>query len=318
MSTTFVSIASYCDSLLKPTIEDALDNARYPDNLRFGVVEQSKISYVEQLTEKARKQVRLLTVNPAESRGACWARALAMAMYGDEDWFFQIDAHTIFDKHWDACLVSSWFDCSKQSAKPYISGYPHSYEIRSGEVVKCPYTENIVVNVVSDKAEFPPSIVDVPFVPAFVDQTEPVKGFHLAGGCTFAPGKFVYEVPYDPAMYFHGEESLMALRAYTHGWDVFHVPKIPVYHYYDTGPEIEVARTRHWAEEEDGERNIRWWELNSRAEQRMTRIINGENFGVYGLGNVRTLEEYAEFSGIDYKNRVIHPKAYVGPWHKGA
>lgn len=316
MSTIYVSIASYCDPLLKSTIEDALDNARYPDSLRFGVVEQSKTSYTSRLTEKARKQVRLLTTDPAESRGVCWARSLVMAMYEDEDWFFQVDAHTIFDKHWDACLVSSWVDCSKQSAKPYISGFPHAYEITNGEAIKRVYTENIVVNVVSNDAEFPASVIDVPFVPTFVEEDTPVKGFHLAAGCVFAPGNFVYEVPYDPSMYFHGEESLWALRAYTHGWDVFHVPKVPVYHYYDTGPEIEVKRVRHWADEEDEKRNTRWWDFNNRAEKRMVGILEGKNFGVYGLGTARTLEDYAEFCGIDYKNRVIHPKAYKGPWHK--
>jgi hypothetical protein len=89
-----------------------------------------------------------------------------------------------------------------------------------------------------------------------------------------------------------------------------------VYHYYDTGPDIEVKRARHWAEEEDKGRDTRWWDLNNRASQRMKDLIDGKDFGVYGLGRVRTLEDYAAFSGIDYKNRIVHPRAYVGPWHK--
>lgn len=316
MSTIFVSVASYCDPLLKGTIEDALDNARYPDNLYFGVVEQSKNLYVSQLAEKARKQTRVITVDPTESRGACWARSLAMSLYGDEDWFFQIDSHTIFDKHWDACLISSWVDCRKQSNKPYIAGFPHAYEIKEGKNIKRVYTENIIANVVAKDKPFPPEIIDIPFVPTFVNQTSPIKGFHLAAGCVFAPGEFVYEVPYDPYMYFHGEESLWALRAYTHGWDVFHVPKLPVYHYYDTGPELEVKRTRHWAESEDSSRTTRWWEFNNRANKRMLDVVAGKNFGVYGLGKVRSIEDYANFCGVDYKNKVLNPKAYTGPWVK--
>lgn len=316
MSTIFVSIASYCDSLLTQTIEDALDNARYPDDIRFGVVEQSNVSYADKLRDVAKKQVRLLSIDPSQSRGACWARALVMAMYGDEDWFFQIDAHTIFDKHWDSCLLGAWADCARQSKKPYIAGYPHAYEIRDGVNTKIPCTQNIVANVVTKDKTFEGDPLNLPFIPVSVEQTKPVMGFHLAAGCVFAPGNFVYEVPYDPFIYFHGEEALMALRAYTHGWDLFHIPKLPVYHYYDTGPNLEIKRVRHWAEEEDASRPTRWWELNNRASQRMAQIIDGKDFGVYGLGRVRTLEDYAQFSGIDYKNRVVHPKAYVGPWHK--
>jgi len=314
MGTIFVSIASYCDSLLPQTIENALENARYPGNLRFGVVEQSSVSHVAKLSEAAQKQVRLLTVNPAQSRGACWARTLVTAMYGDEDWFFQIDAHTIFDKYWDAILLGAWADCMRQSPKPYISGYPHQFEIKDGENTKRLYTEHIICNVVAKDKVFDSKLIDLPFTSVFVERPNPIKGFHLAAGCVFAPGNFVYEVPYDPYIYFSGEEPLWALRAYTHGWDVFHVPKLPVYHYYDTGPHLEVKRARHWAEEDDKERNEKWWEFNNRASQRMADIIAGKNFGVYGLGAVRTLEDYAAFSGIDYKNRIIHPKAYTGPW----
>lgn len=316
MSTIFVSIASYCDSLLPQTIENALDNARYPDDIKFGVVEQSKISYADKLTEKARKQVRLLSVDPAQSRGACWARTLVMSMYGDEDWFFQIDAHTLFDQHWDACLLGAWADCARQSPKPYIGGYPHAFEVKEGAIVKPTNIDFIVVDVVKENASFTADVINLPFIGANITNRTPVRGFHAAAGCVFAPGNFVYEVPYDPHIYFQGEEALWALRAYTNGWDLFHVPKLPVYHYYDVGGQIEIKRTRHWAEEEDGTRSTRWWELNNRANQRMAQIIDGKDFGVYGLGRVRTLEDYAAFSGIDYKNRVIHPKAYVGPWKK--
>lgn len=316
MSTIFVSLASYCDSLLTQTIENALENARYPDQITFGVVEQSQVSYADKVSDAAKKQVRLLSIDPKQSRGACWARSLVMNMYGDEDWFFQIDAHTIFDSHWDACLLGAWADCARQSKKPYISGYPHPFEIKDGVISKQICTPNIIGNVVVKDKTFEATLLDLPFHPQFIDETKPVMGYHLAAGCIFAPGNFVYEVPYDPFIYFHGEEPLLALRAYTHGWDLFHVPKLPVYHYYDTGPNIEIKRARHWAEEEDAERPVRWWDLNTRASQRMADIVNGKDLGVYGLGRVRTIEDYAQFSGVDYKNRVVHPKAYVGPWHK--
>ena len=35
--TIFISIASYRDKELLPTIEDCLNQAKYPDRLRFGI-----------------------------------------------------------------------------------------------------------------------------------------------------------------------------------------------------------------------------------------------------------------------------------------
>ena len=314
--TIFISIASYCDKLLPVTVEQAMDNAYRPDDLRFGIVEQSVPIYAETMSEAVRKQMRLITVDPFYSRGVCWARALAMTLYSDEDWFMQIDAHTIFDKGWDMQLISLWAECAKQSPKAYIGSYPHAFEIKDGEYVKQRYTENIIASAVAKDVAFPEDMISLLFTPTYVDETKPIRGFHTAAGCVFAPGSFVYEVPYDPYMYFYGEEALWALRAYTHGWDLFHVPKLPVYHYYDTGEEMEVKRIRHWHDEHDTVRTQRWWELQGRASQRMIGIVDGKNYGVYGLGNVRTVEEYAEFSGLDFKNRRIEPKAYVGPWSK--
>lgn len=61
-----------------------------------------------------------------------------------------------------------------------------------------------------------------------------VPGFHLAAGCLFAPGRLVQALPYDPHFYFHGEEQALAVRLFTHGWDIFHTPRLPGYHLYNT------------------------------------------------------------------------------------
>ncbi len=42
--TIFISIASYCDPLLHFTVRRALDTARWPQALHFGVVDQSPAS----------------------------------------------------------------------------------------------------------------------------------------------------------------------------------------------------------------------------------------------------------------------------------
>ena len=314
MSKIFVSIASYCDPLLPKTIQNALENARYPERLSFGVVEQSDVRYIEQLSEQEKKQVRLISIDKQQSNGACWARSLVTSLQNEEDWFFQIDSHTVFDEYWDVCLLSSWLDCVQKSKRPYISGYPHPYEIKNGEVVKIKATKNIIGNVVVKDKTFTEKVIDLSFHSVLVDKQEPIMDFHVAAGCVFAPIRLINQVPYDPNMYFHGEESSFALRTYTHGWDVFHVPQLPVYHYYDTGPELEVKRVKHWSEEENTQRQIKWTEMNTKANLRMESLIKGKDMGIYSLGNQRSLQEYADYCGIDYQKREIHSKAYSGTW----
>ena len=44
-------------------------------------------------------------------------------------------------------------------------------------------------------------------------------------------------------------------------------------------------------------------------------MINGKDMGAYGLGRVRTMQEYTEFSGIDYFNKKLSGRALRTAWH---
>jgi hypothetical protein len=39
--------------------------------------------------------------------------------------------------------------------------------------------------------------------------------------------------------------------------------------------------------------------------ERLRKLIEGEELGIYGLGNYRTVEDYGNFAGIDFKNKVL-------------
>ncbi len=311
----FISIASYCDPLLIPTIEDALKQAKFPENLRFGVVEQNHIEKRINIQDKPWKgQVRYLGISPIESRGACWARAIAMSLYEDEKWFFQIDSHMRFDSNWDAIFIAAAQQCAERNSKFLISSYPHSFKYEDGEPVVPEVTQAPIGHILNVDAKFKPDSLELSFLGAYIAGSEEiVQGYHLGAGCIFAPGKIVYEIPYDPFLYFQGEEQTLAVRAFTHGWDIFHIPKLPIYHLYEW--EGAPDRPRHWAEGEDVQRAQRWWDLDKRSKERFTHLLTEEgDIGVYGLGSKRTLDDYAIFSGIDYRTRTIANRARVGPW----
>ena len=46
--------------------------------------------------------------------------------------------------------------------------------------------------------------------------------------------------------------------------------------------------------------------MAKRSNERMADLLyRKKDLGIYGLGKVRTLRDYATFCGIDYENRVI-------------
>ncbi len=307
----FVSIASYCDPVLGFTLGRAVATARWPHRLHFGVVDQSPaVASVVEPTEFSPARLSYVRVDPVYARGPCWARALAMSLYDGEDWYFQIDSHTEFDLHWDERLIDQARALLPGRPGVVLSAYPNAFVFEGGRPVRRAATHKVLAHVVKPGAQFAADHPVLPFQAHPVDQDVPLPGFHLAAGCLFAPGSLAYAFPYDPWYYFHGEEQALAARLYTHGWDIFHVPGLPVYHLYNT-PETGVPRRPlHWDEEHDAQRGHKWRTLEERSQARLARLVAGEPMGIYGLGTQRSLADYAVFSGIDFGVRTLAPKAY--------
>ena len=311
--TVFISIASYCDDLLRATIEDALTKAAYPERLRFGVVEQTVRDDRLPVTEMPQsKQIRYLAIDRLHSRGVGWARNVVMSLYQEEDWFFQIDSHMIFKFGWDVKLLESAKDCAAINPNFVISSYPNPFNFIDGVPTPQPVTNKILAHVLKKESNFG-EFLTLGFSAVGLDHDSPLKGYHLGAGCLFAPGKFVSAFPYDSQIYFEGEEQVLAARLFTHGWDIFHVSGLPIYHLYQKAD--SPTRPKHWDQKENEARAQKWHELSLHAKHRVTSILLGQrNHGIYGLGDQRTMEEYAAFCGIDYHQKTVSELAKTGPW----
>jgi len=307
----FVSIASYCDPVLRFTLARAVATARWPDRLHFGIVDQSSPP-LPVATPAGVSPARLsyLRIDPVYARGPCWARAIAMSLYDGEDWFFQIDSHMDFDLHWDQRLIAQAQALLGGRKGIVLSSYPNAFVFEGNQPVRRPSTEKVLAHVVKPSASFEPDHPVLGFEAQPLEQDVPVAGFHVGAGCLFAPGGFAQSFPYDPWFYFHGEEQALALRIYTHGWDIFHIPGLPVYHLYNTPDAGGPARPMHWDASHDAQRARTWWELEQRSRRRLASLVSGAALGIYGLGADRSLADYAAFSGIDYAARTLSPRAY--------
>jgi hypothetical protein len=307
----FVSIASYCDPVLGFTLSRAIATARWPADLHFGVIDQSPAASPPLNTAAfAPARVSYVRIEPVYARGPCWARAIAMSLYDGEKWFFQIDSHMDFDLHWDQRLIEQARELLPGRRGVVISAYPNPFVFEGDRTVYKPATQKILAHVVKPGAVFEPDHQVLPFEAHPVERDEPMEGFHLAAGCLFGSGQLVQEFPYDPWFYFHGEEQAYALRLFTHGWDIFHMPGLPVYHLYNFPDSGAPPRPLHWDEAHERERERSWWELEQRSRHRLAALVAGAPLGAYRLGRVRSIADYAAFSGIDFGARTLASRAY--------
>lgn len=307
----FLSIAAYCDPVLGFTLVRAKQQARHPERLHFGVIDQSpqplELPTAQQL---APARLTYQRIDPVFSRGPCWARALAMALYDGEDWFLQVDSHMDFEPGWDQRLIAQCQALQPGRKGAVVSAYPNAFVFEEGRPVPRPTTDKVLAHVVKPGVAFEAGHPVLGFEAHPVDSDAPIPGFHLGAGCLFAPGRFVHAFPYDPWFYFHGEEQALAARLYTHGWDIFHMAGLPLMHLYNT-PEAGVPpRPLHWDQAQDQARAQNWWQLEQRSRRRLADLVAGAPLGVYALGRERTMADYAAWCGIDYAARTLSPQAY--------
>lgn len=304
--TIFISLASYLDPMLFFTMNGAIARATYPERVSFGVVDQNVEDQRAAIAALPySRQVRYVRIHPEDTLGVSWARHTAFSLYDGETYLLQVDSHTLFEQGWDEKLVAQHEALLPRSPKPVVSTYPYRFDMVDGEPTYTP-NEGRTALVLRPHPEKNPSADDavLRFMARHLFTTEPVLGCHVSAGFLFARGNFVEEVPYDPYLYFHGEEQSLAVRAFTRGWDIFHPLTMPLYHLYKT--EGTPYATHHWYGETDARRAFRSSYLTERARLRLNRLLMGDGLpGAYGLGTARTMEQFRELSGIDYRNHTI-------------
>lgn len=306
----FVSIASYCDPLLWWTVRSAWEQSYNPERLLFGILDQSPAeAAVESINGPWSGQLRYTHALPKDSGGACWARSLVFEMCDGPDYLLQIDSHTYFQKNWDQTLIDTLERISTESAteKVVLSTRPFGFDL-DAELVPTTkeYTRKALLLKPTKGTCFERDHPILPFDAYVSDLERPTRGFQVAAGFIFTRGTFAKDVPYDPQIYFHGEEQNLSVRAFTRGWDIWHPNIPPLFHQYKDHK--SQTHSMHWDPIIDRERSVSWFEREKASRRRMRELLfDGTLVGIFGLGDIRTLREFEELSGIDYElKRILH------------
>ena len=290
--------------MLLETLCSAYENADNKDALLFGVCEQADHG-IDIQSIHFKNQIKYELLDPVMAKGPCWARARVQQLMTDEEYFLQIDSHTIFTKSWDKILLNyhSWLEkCLENNF--VITGYPRGFkpnkELTSFEL-NTAYKETLGITF-REKRMFEDGYYSMQ--KSFPANTElPARGLLIAGGFIFAKKAFVTLIPYDPKFYFHGEELSIALRLYTNMWDVVHIPRVPIFHLYTDVNNL--VRKLHWDPEDEKNRAIKWNELDKKSKARLGDLINSKVENPYGLGSERTVEDFGKMAGMDLKKKKV-------------
>lgn len=329
MDTIFVQIASYRDPQLLPTLADMLDNASFPQNLHICICWQhgddeglddfldagfdisdftDDDNPVISATYRGAK-VSIIDVPFYDSQGACWARHAIQQHYAGEKYTLQLDSHHRFVEGWDAKCVEMVEALRYKSPKPLLTAYIPSFDPINDPKgrVMAPWKMDFDRFIPEGAVFFLPSTID-----EWKDLSEPMRGRFYSAHFAFADGSFATEVQHDPEYFFHGEEISIAARAYTHGYDIYHPHILIAWHEYTRNGRTKVWDDHTTEKKKQGKIKLDWVQRNDMCHRR-NRILfgmDGEDpaqidFGRYGFGAIRTLDEYEKYAGICFRYRAV-------------
>jgi hypothetical protein len=202
-----------------------------------------------------------------------------------------------FEKNWDDEMIKMIKQLQKKGyKKPLLTGYVSSFDPDNdpaGRVTE-PWRMSFDRFTPEGVVFFLPETI-----PGWKEIKQPVPARFYSAHYCFTLGQFSTEVQHDPEFYFHGEEISISVRAYTHGYDLFHSHKVLIWHEY-----TRKGRTKQWDDDKD-------WHLRNTAchiKNRQLLGVDGEKYdGDYSqwFGSERTVRDYEKYAGILFETRGV-------------
>ena len=213
-------------------------------------------------------------------------------------------------KGWDTASVHYLTWLRRKSHKPLLTSYVMDYtnhyeEAKAGDLKKLSETKPWRMttghwmkpfhDLFPRKIQYIPAPIESNILLAQNGEPQPTAFF--SAHSVFVDSQWLRDVPYDPKMYFDGEEDSLALRSYTHGYDLYYPTTHIVFHLYH-----RAKSKKHW-----DDHPALFTDLTHKTIARLNELIESEggpdgsrHMGKYGLGRERTITQYQDWSGVDY------------------
>lgn len=222
----FVNLASYRDIECNKTIKSLFYNSNNYKNLRIVVCEQNSeedLDCLKNLESKYLPFIKVIRLSYKEARGPTWARFLIQQMYNKEEYYLQIDSHTIFENKWDIKLKNCLNSLPDKSC---LTQYLPDYEIGNFKTIP-KLRHNLNVSRICSLDGF--TRITAKYINPNIKYDKPFKSNGWSGCFSFSKGDICFDAPidcYTPDVFF-GEEMDIALRLFTRGWN-FYAPHFPI------------------------------------------------------------------------------------------
>lgn len=298
--TILVEIPAYRDAQLIPTIQSAIFRAEFPDRVHFAICfQEDDWSDYEKIKDMPNMSIKALKC--CEAKGLGYARSICQQMLNGEDFILHIDSHMRFVQNWDSALIKEFENLN--DPKAIISTYlPNINEDKIDLPPEHPFFDEPADGTVLRCSQiFPAEGHHARFKPRKIRKfdTLPKRNIWISGHFLFAKSEYDKDVPANPDSFFVQDELSIAVRTFTHGYNIYNPEKLYIYHWYH--------------------RNGRYFpqDKNRKQEEEQVCALFGikENESLnkkYGFGKERTLEEFEQISGLYIKECKLYAHSRLG------
>lgn len=303
----FVSIASYRDAEVLRTVRSLLENCSDPGRLTVCVYEQNSqddpsVLELGELLDIC--NFVHLTTDYRNALGPTWARYYIQRHWDGEEYFLQIDSHTVFVSNWDLVVIGL---LESLPPKSVLTQYLPEYDIESGK-----YNPKILRGTLYVEG-FRPVDNFTRIQSEYHKGLPPRRPFvsEAWGACfSFSGWEIIRDAPYDPNLpyLFFGEELDITLRLYTRGWNFYSPNKNIAFTCFKRS-----HRRTIWSDHNEKTRK----NVETLSRFRLYKRFQMESFispkfditklphDNLQLGNTRTIQDYENFAGIDLKKQRV-------------
>lgn len=320
MGTIFIGFPAYNEEDVVQTVRTALGKAANPSDIHIGIGMQYPSGDFPDLSMFP--NVKTIHVIDPDPLGISPTRDLAVSLYDGQDYFLQIDAHTIFSSMWDVKLQAHHKELSKITSKPMISQYLPDWH-RNKETSEV-FTMNMDKNFEAvhsgwtlvaktqapwrgaEESSFRYWTYGVEGIPspypieADFSKANYQEQWLSSGHFNFTLGSFLEDVPYDPDLVYH-DENVTPMRAWTRGYRIFCMKNPPLWtrELMTRGRDIPNSWRSVYTKVGQNGRTMEERLMDSLLKNK--DILTGEITGIWGAPTKELLEEYEKASGINYQ-----------------